>query len=101
MRLDHCFVKPKNEDAEVIEVDVGGEKKQIVMAPGKNNLFLASVMLVKKIFSSNILLAKMIRVRNQVYVFYERNDHLAKILALSRKHQNFDNLHHFFAVGGG
>ena len=28
-------MKPKNEDAEVIEVDVGGEKK-IVMAPGKN-----------------------------------------------------------------
>jgi hypothetical protein len=36
LRLDHCFVKPKNEDAEVIEVDVGGEKKKIVMAPGKN-----------------------------------------------------------------
>ena len=29
-------MKPKNEDAEVIEVDVGGEKKKIVMAPGKN-----------------------------------------------------------------
>jgi hypothetical protein len=28
-------VKPKNEDAEVIEVDVGGEKKKIVMAPGR------------------------------------------------------------------
>jgi hypothetical protein len=35
LRLDHCFVKPKNEDAEVIEVDVGGEKKKIVMAPGR------------------------------------------------------------------
>ncbi len=38
LRLDHCFVKPKNEDAEVIEVDVGGEKKKIVMAPGKKRL---------------------------------------------------------------
>jgi hypothetical protein len=38
LRLDHCFVKPKNEDAEVIEVDVGGEKKKIVMAPGMNRL---------------------------------------------------------------
>ncbi len=28
-------MKPKNEDAEVIEVDVGGEKKKIVMAPGR------------------------------------------------------------------
>jgi hypothetical protein len=40
LRLDHCFVKPKNEDAEVIEVDVGGEKKKIVMAPGRPRVFL-------------------------------------------------------------
>jgi hypothetical protein len=33
-------VKPKNEDAEVIEVDVGGEKKKIVMAPGRPRVFL-------------------------------------------------------------
>jgi hypothetical protein len=39
LRLDHCFVKPKNEDAEVIEVDVGGEKKKIVMAPGRAMVF--------------------------------------------------------------
>jgi hypothetical protein len=39
LRLDHCFVKPKNEDAEVIEVDVGGEKKKIVMAPGIVTVF--------------------------------------------------------------
>jgi hypothetical protein len=32
-------VKPKNEDAEVIEVDVGGEKKKIVMAPGRATVF--------------------------------------------------------------
>ncbi len=36
-------MKPKNEDAEVIEVDVGGEKKKIVMAPGKLRWYSSSV----------------------------------------------------------
>ena len=35
LRLDHCFVSPNNEDAEVIEVVTGDDqKKKIVMAPG-------------------------------------------------------------------
>ena len=34
LKLDHCFVKPKNEDAEVIEVQAGDKKMKIVMAPG-------------------------------------------------------------------
>ena len=35
LRLDHCFVTPKNEEATVLEVDVGKEQKgKVVMAPG-------------------------------------------------------------------
>jgi len=33
LRLDHCFVKPNNEEAEVLEVVAGEEKKKIVLAP--------------------------------------------------------------------
>jgi len=33
LRLDHCFVKPGNEEAEVLEVVAGEEKKKIVLAP--------------------------------------------------------------------
>merc|ERR1719412_2746669 len=32
LRLEHCFIKPTNDEAEVIEVQVG-EKKKIVLAP--------------------------------------------------------------------
>ena len=35
LRLDHCFVTPKNEEATVLEVDVGKDQKgKVVMAPG-------------------------------------------------------------------
>ena len=33
LRLEHCFIKPNNEEAEVMEVQVGDEKKTIVLAP--------------------------------------------------------------------
>ena len=33
LRLEHCFQKPNNDEAEVIEVQVGEEKKKIVLAP--------------------------------------------------------------------
>ena len=33
LKLEHCFVKPNNDEAETIEVQVGDEKKKIVMAP--------------------------------------------------------------------
>ena len=33
LRLDHCFVKPSNDEAEVLEVVAGEEKKKIVLAP--------------------------------------------------------------------
>ena len=33
LRLEHCFTKPKNDEAEVMEVQVGEEKKKIVLAP--------------------------------------------------------------------
>lgn len=33
LRLEHCFQKPNNDEAEVIEVQVGDEKKKIVLAP--------------------------------------------------------------------
>ena len=33
LRLDHCFVKPNNEEAEVLEVVAGEEKKKVVLAP--------------------------------------------------------------------
>ncbi|XP_023326591.1 uncharacterized protein LOC111700016 [Eurytemora carolleeae] len=36
LKLDHCFVKPKNEDAEVIEVQAGDKKMKIVMAPDES-----------------------------------------------------------------
>ena len=32
--MEHCFTKPKNEEAEVIEVQAGDKKLKIVMAPG-------------------------------------------------------------------
>ncbi len=40
-------MKPKNEDAEVIEVDVGGEKKKIVMAPGRVTMVFQTVYLIR------------------------------------------------------
>ena len=33
LRLEHCFIKPNNDEAEVMEVQVGDEKKKIVLAP--------------------------------------------------------------------
>ena len=35
LRLDHCFVKPSNDDAEVIEVEKDGQKSHIVLAPSE------------------------------------------------------------------
>ena len=36
LKLEHCFTPPKNEDAEIIEVQAGDKKLKIVMAPGWN-----------------------------------------------------------------
>merc|ERR1712130_558410 len=33
LRLEHCFIKSNNDDAEVMEVQVGEEKKKITLAP--------------------------------------------------------------------
>jgi len=33
LRLDHCFIKPNNDEAEVLEVVAGEETKKIVLAP--------------------------------------------------------------------
>ena len=33
LRLDHCFIRANNDDAEVVEVQVGEETKKIVLAP--------------------------------------------------------------------
>ena len=35
LRLEHCFIKPNNDEAEIMEVQVGEEKKKIVLAPGE------------------------------------------------------------------
>ena len=35
LRLEHSFTKPNNDDAEVLEVQVGDEKKKIVLAPAE------------------------------------------------------------------
>ena len=29
LRLEHCFIKPNNDEAEIMEVQVGEEKKKI------------------------------------------------------------------------
>ena len=43
LKLDHCFVKPKYEDAEVIEVQAGEKRMKIVMAPGRQQPFIKGV----------------------------------------------------------
>ena len=35
LRLEHSFTKPNNDDAEVLEVQVGEEKKKIILAPAE------------------------------------------------------------------
>lgn len=37
LKLEHCFTPPKNEEAEVIEVQAGDKKMKIVMAPDHTN----------------------------------------------------------------
>ena len=42
LKLEHCFTKPKNEEAEVIEVQAGDKKLKIVMAPGNSVVYTYS-----------------------------------------------------------